>query len=354
MKIRTALFAIPLAGLLLGLQSTAVAGEDPIPLGGTRAETGGIIPPTTAPPAPPPAPKTLEEVWAGLSPQVLLDEAVLHRQRGDHVGALGRLEVLLAREETARALYERGLVHELEERYAEAVNDFDAVTGGWPGTAEAAEAAFRRALCLGDMGQHAEALAQIKTLRRGGDWEPAVLLSLDLAQGVTEIGLERERRGVRRIQRALSALEGAPSHAWIRARARTALAAVQIGAADDLNLEGDRKAERNLVRRVALLNGAQLQILAIANLNEPEYVLTGLLMLGDGYVALLDDFRAAPPPSRLTTAQAEIYRERRDEEAELIAERAWKYYDEGVRVAANSEWTGALTEQLQARRAALQ
>ncbi len=299
-------------------------------------------------------PLTLEEVWAGLPDEQLLQQAIDRRALGDIEGARGRLRVLDERGTLpALSLYHLAICDELEEDYAAAQAGYQTITLAWPHLPLARDARYRRAIVLEDMDLHREASKEIKLLEKAGGWEPTDAMSMELVRGAAEVRAGRTRRGVRRIQRVLDQLEGSDQLTWARARARMALAEAQLEAAREVAIRNDRKAARRLERRAHLLTAAQDQVIAIARLGEPEYALQGLLALGDGFLALHDDLLAAPPPSRLTEDQVEVYKRSLREQVDVLEVKAWRFYDEGVGLATRLRWQGSIAEQLAARRDAL-
>ena len=87
------------------------------------------------------------------------------------------------------------------------------------------------------------------------------------------------------------------------------------------------------------------------NLNEPEFALEGLLLLGDGYVALYDALIAAPPPRKVKDTQAFVRAV--EKRGKILLTKALARYDEGVRVAARTQWVGSVTQRLTEKRDAL-
>lgn len=301
-------------------------------------------------------PATLAEVWAALPPATLLDEAVTRREQGDWEGAEARLRVLEAKGELAPTVaYQLSILAEVRERYPEALAGYQAVVQLFPGTEEAADARFREALVLDDLGRYREALAVVRGLAREGEWEGADLWSLTLERGVAELGLGRTRRGIRHVQRGLDALEGTEEARWMRARGRAALLRAQLDAASAISLQNPKKAEEAVLERRALITDAEQQRAAIAALGEPEYVLEALLRIGDASMALYEDVNAAPPPPDIA-AEPELlarYTALVRQESGRFREVAFQYYDAGVLLAERVHWQGVRAIQLRHRRDAL-
>ncbi len=301
-------------------------------------------------------PQRLEDVWATLPASAVLDEAVTRREQGDWAGAEARLRSLQARAELAAPVaYQLAVLSEMRERYPEALFAYREVQERYPDTAEAADARFREALVLDDLGRHKEALAALRALHRAERWEGADALSLQIERGVASLGYGRTRRGVRQIQTALDQLEGADEARWMRARGRAALLRVQLNAADAIAIDDPDKAEEAVLERRALITDAEQQRAAIAALGEPEYVLEALLRIGDAAMALYEDVNAAPPPPEIAAdpeLQAE-YTSLVRAESRRFRDVAFQYYDAGVLLAERVRWTGVRALQLRQRRDAL-
>jgi len=301
-----------------------------------------------------PSPLRLEDVWAGQGVDTVLEEAVGRRSVGDFQGADDRLAWLLRIAPGPEPTYHAAVSAELQERYDDALQGYETVLSNWPGDPRSVDAGFRRALVLEDLGRHKDAIRQVRVLQRSGDWSEQDEQSLALARGVNELGQGRVRRGLRRLDRALESAEGADGLAWMRAKARAALARHLLRSAQGIPMVHGRRASRNLEARAAAISGAERQVIAIANLGEAEYALAGLELLGDAYLALHDDIVALPPPGGLTAAQATLYREGIAEKSAVLRRKAWRYYDEGVKLATRTEWQGAIADRLRVRRDGLE
>lgn len=343
-----------MTALALLLLPLALAQEGDLPPE-AQPPAGAVAPaPPEAPaPLPAPPPLTLEEQWAQAGPQAVLEDAVDRRAMGDFEGADARFGWLRAHHDSAEARYHAALSLEFQERYEDAAALYASIPEDFPTSAKGHDATFRRALCLEDLGEHRAALGLVKALRKGGDWSEKDRLTLELEQGVTLLRDGRERRGLRRIQRALD--DAAPRYKlpWMQAKAHTALARYLLEEAAEVPMVNTRKAARNLKKRTGYMSTAERHVIAVAQLGEAEYALEGLLLLGDAYLALHDDLLAAPVPRSLTPEQVEIYREELQAKVAVLKRKAWRYYDEGVTVAVRTRWQGRIASDLRARREAL-
>ena len=300
------------------------------------------------------APPSLEQVWAAMPPQELLQAAIDRRALGDVQGARQRLLVL----DAGGALPELSLYHlavcdEIDEDYIAALAGYATVVDAWPDTDLADDARFRRAIVLEDLGEHQDAVREIRELQRRGSWEERDRWSMELLRGAAEVDAGRLGRGARRIDRVMEALEGGEELTWARARARMAITRALLAQAADTGIVNDRRARRRLVARVALLDQAMDQVIAIGRLGEPEYALEGLMAMGDAYLALHDDLLAAPPPPGQVAAQRELFEQQLRDQVGVLQVKAWRFYDEGVALAVRVRWQGHAAELLKARRDAL-
>ena len=281
----------------------------------------------------------------------LLEEAVALRR----IGAFSDASELLARatatagEVDEQVAYQRGVLLEITEEWAGAVEAYREVISRWPDSGSASDAWFRMAYCQEEMGDHRTSIKTVRKLQRTGRWSAADQRSMELQRGIAETRAGRTGRGVRRILRALSS--GTDQRTWIRAKARLALVRAQTHAARDLVLKGDGKAARRLKKRSQLIASAEKQAIAMFNLGEPEFALEGLLLLGDAYMDLYSAMLEYPPPRSVPPEQHAAYRETVDARAAILRTKAHARYDEGVRVAARTQWVGSVTDRLKEARA---
>ena len=125
---------------------------------------------------------------------------------------------------------------------------------------------------------------------------------------------------------------------------------MQLKTASEINISGDKKAARRLTARDALMTEAEKQAIAMFQLGEPEFALEGLLLLGDSYVDLYEDMVSYDPPRSVDQADHAQYREIVKQKARILLTKAYNRYDEGVRVAARTQWVGSVTKRLEAKR----
>lgn len=265
-----------------------------------------------------------------------IQDAIITRQNGNLAGATALLEAYAPfPEEQAWYLYQRGICAELGNRPAQAE--------AWYRQAIAAgavdDARFRLALVLEDQGRDQEALTEVITLARQKGFDERDQATLDLQLGISEVNTGKKRKGLRRIQATLDGLEAGASHTWMRAKGRYTLARLLLEEADSLDLRlPERRQVRRLTRRAESLQAAEQQVAAIARLNEPEWVLAGLIALGDSHARLAREIATAPPPRRLTPSEDGIYREMIIDKAAVIDAKARHIWQSGVDLAARIQW----------------
>ncbi len=279
-----------------------------------------------------------------------IDEAIRLRQSGDLLGATALLDGLgglVPPDRMGWWLYQRGICAELQWNFAEARSRYeDAVARDGD---HVADARFRLALVLEDLGDPDGALAQIRALSKLRGIDPDDVLTLDLQAGISAMNTGRTRRGRAQITEALGRAEGTDGETWIRAKARYTLAAQLLTEADALALTGgERGVVKRLKRRIATIQTAEAEITALVRLAEPEWIVASMTRLGDSWQRLGDDLAVAPPPARLTAAEAQIYRTSLTPYAENARTKAFHYWDAGIelasRVGFESPKVGALKE----------
>lgn len=291
-------------------------------------------------------PDPVEVVAAPPTQEELLEEVVALRR----VGAFEDAARMLVRAQSTpgevdeQVAYHAAVLDEVTERWAEAVVGYRAVIEGWPDSSSAADAWFRMAYCQEEMGDHKASIRTVRSLQRQEKWSATDDRSMELQRGIAETRAGKTRRGIRRILRALES--GEDERTWIRAKARLALVRAQTGAAAEIKLKGDAKAARRLKSRSRLISSAEKQAIAMFNLGEPEFALEGLLLLGDAYLSLYDAMLEYPPPRSVPEEQRLIYRSTVEEKAAILRTKAHARYDEGVRVAARTQWVGSVTDRL--------
>ena len=315
-----------------------------------------------------PAPLVLEPVVitgsqelldvVGMSNTEIIAAAAERRLRGDTEGAMARLQLVIEQQpppqEQADALYQLGLCHEREERFAEALAAYDRLVKTWPDAVVAQDGWFRRALCLEYLDRHREARRSLERVSTAEGLELHDRLTLDLQRGITQIRSGRLRAGLKLIERAMVAAEGSDGVTYLRGKAHVTRARVMLDEAATHELTGSQhKQQRALERRAGLLAAAEQEVAAAAYLGEPEWILEGLLLLGDGYLDLYSALMRSAPPRSLSEEAVLVYREEVAQRSQILLIKAWNHYDAGVSKAGEWRYIGRPLPQLVSARDAI-
>lgn len=297
----------------------------------------------------------------------VLDQAVERRQAGDLAGA--RALIVEAEPHVTAAqrpwfLYQRGILAELSWDFAAARADYEEAIrlyeggGEHPGGGTAADARFRLALVLEDMGDAEGALAQVRAVAKLRGLSEDDTTTLALQEAISRVNVAkpatgRARRATGRLLDTLAAADPGGGHTWLRAKARYTVARALFAEAGAVPLQGSQKrVVRHLEERVRYITAAEKEIVTLVGLAEPEWILRSLLDLGDAWAALADAVDGAPPPD-LSAEELATYRDLVTDKLLNLRRRAWESYEQGVQLAARlgfeSPWVGRLAE----RRAAV-
>lgn len=295
----------------------------------------------------------LAGVFANQDTKTVFDEAVSRRLDGDYEGAIDRLAWLVeSGHGDPPTLYQLGIAHELDGDHRTAIAVYERLMQDPAGTLDGG---FRRALCLEALGDWDAALRQYRRLPQAEGFDRHDRLTLDLALGVAELYAGKERRGRALIEDALAASEGVDEVTWVQAKARYALADQALDEARDLKLDGrEARVARNLAARAAALEQAQSEIAAVIALGEPEWILEGMLRLGDGFLELRDDMLAVPPPHDFDEETTALYLKVLEERTQVLLVKGFQAYDGGLDVAGRFRVQNETTATLRERRDSIQ
>lgn len=306
-----------------------------------------------------------------------IDHAIEIRQAGDPPGArtlLLGIEASVPPELRAWWLYQRGICEELDAKplaarllYEDAIRAFESrsATPGAPGTA--ADARFRLALVLEELGDGDGALAQMQILGRARGLDASDEATVALQRAMTEIAAGRTRKGLRDLDAALlpfaadDAARAAgtattpPENAWLRAKARYTLVHVLLG--DGVTFNGRGKHDAKVLEAWAEgVKAAQEQIVALTHLQDADldatWLMRSLLELGDSYAAIAVSLSTATVPPNLDAAEALVYRRKLADRAKNARANAWHLYDEAIAAAERLHFESPLVAELKARREA--
>ncbi len=295
----------------------------------------------------------LKENWRKIPEEAHIEQVSDLQRSGNFISATQRLSFLVEEFGTSEYRYLWILNIELQEQYDDALVLYDELRSEELDPELDLQIAFRQAIVLDDLKRYAEAHAAFKELKRSKSLNYGDRDRINLLFGASLIHAGHPRRGVRKIARTLAKPELSNS-TWMRARAHDALAHELIRRSEELVFIGsDKKDKKAVLKRMELLKRAEEQVIASIQLNEPEFVLLGLIDIADAYVRLYDDLITAPPPKSLTESQKKEYTQQLNEEALVLLKRALGYCEKGLIYADQVGWVGLAVEALKSRVASL-
>lgn len=295
---------------------------------------------------------------SGLSNTEIVAEAAERRLRGDTDGAIARLNLVIEQQppppELPDALYQLGLCHERAERFELALEFYERLVTRHPDASASQDGWFRRALCLEYLGRHRQARRALARVATTNGLDLHDRLTLDLQRGISLVRSGRTRAGLRLMDAALAAADGSDQVTYLRAKSHVTRARIWLEAAErhDLDLRAGRQAAV-LELRASHIAAAEKEVAAAAYLGEPEWILEGLLLLGDAYASLHRDLLTSRVPKALDAEGALVYREKVEEQARVLIVKAWNHYDTGVAKAGEWRFVGRPLPQLVSARDAI-
>ena len=283
-------------------------------------------------------------VWVLLQHVVHAEENPLEtvyslQRRGQYVEAQEQLDVLILEFDSPRMRFEWARNLELQGQYEAALQVYDELYVLRLAGDFGLNIAYRRGLMLSNLGEHTKAIRILKRLR----WrrlDPHDRRGINLALGASELASGDVRRGMMRIEKTLAQLEQPNEWSWLQARARMAICQYLLSLASESPLDASESLKEQMDKRADWIIKAEKQIQVIIQLQEPEYVLTGLEVFADAMVLFFDELRMLPPPPDFTAAQADIFTEEVSQQASVLADKAIGYYKLAVRFGDGLAWTG--------------
>ena len=281
---------------------------------------------------------------SGRSAAEILELAVTRRVQGDIAGARLRLQTLLRlfpdSAEVPAARYQLALCFEREEAFRQAEEQYTILVRAHPDSPEALDAWFRRALCLEYLGDHREALRSLSHISNQDLPREEDLLILDLQRGISRVRAGRVRSGLRLMDAALNASQD-ESKGYLKAKAHVTRARLLLQDAQRLHLRGGQKrSARQLETRARLIQRAEQEVATATTYREPEWILEGLLILGQAYLSLHEDLLASRPPRRLSKEARIVYEREIAQRAQVLQTKAWRHFDEGISLAGRLFYQG--------------
>ena len=308
-------------------------------------------PPATAfdvqPLLPPPA---LGQVFASQDPDVVFQEAMDRRMDGDVQGAIERLAWLRAQgDRRPGVLYQLGVAYEFAGDHQTALQAYETLIAEDLSGEYHDDAGFRRGICLEELGQWDAALAQYKSIPTR-ELQGTDLWTINLARGIAEVRTGKQGKGERRILAALQDSQGSDI-SWMQAKALYTLQDALLLERDQAPLDGSpRQQGKNIVERAVQISAAEAMLAQVIYLEEPEWILKGLLSLGDAYLALQQELVLAPAPRKFDAQQVALYQSGLNEKGTILLRKAWEAYDQGLVVAGTYGVEGPVVDELLNRR----
>ncbi len=335
---------------MLLLAALALA-EEPAP---DPAEAAGVAP-TQDPPEPEAEPEATAEPAA--EPEVataaeLIVAASDRIHRADYEGA--RIVLDQARER-ARTDEEHGNIGyfvamslELGDDHAAALAAYDEVAASYPAV-RTQDVVYRRAATLAKLGRHDEAQAALDAI---GPLSASDQKKVDLMQGIWLLQAGERDAGRLALATVLQTVEPgevAFTHAW--ARAAIAESFVQEAAEYTFDVS-PKKQVKNFSARGELIGAAGKQVAAVVQTGEIEWILHGLLVIGDAMAEGANDFARARPPGKIrrkSKKHPELLEAWRAEFAPYIEAsraKALSYYQNGIDLALANQWGSKKVDEL--------
>ena len=141
---------------------------------------------------------------------------------------------------------------------------------------------------------------------------------------------------------------------FYQAKARMAWARALAEDAADLTMRGrDKKVVAELQERAQLLAEIEAQVTAAAQLQEPEWVLEGLLILGEAYTAIGQALMNSSRPKGLTEGQLTEYDDLLGQRALVVLTKGSRHYGSGIDLAARLGWQSRRVDLLQSAKTSL-
>lgn len=276
-----------------------------------------------------------------------LDAARQRIRTEDYEGARILAQQVLDKGDThhPEATYLLGVAWELDNQPARALQIYESALERWPDSELVDSLRFRRAETTATLGDPKRALKLLRKVEEVPD--PASQLKVDLVEGIWLVQAGKERKGLQQLAQALSGADPGQM-SFYQAKARATVAATMLDDAAALTLDTrERKQVRNLEQRAVLIEDAFVQVKAIASLQEPEWLLEGMLLMGRAYEAVGDDLLTSREPRGLTDDQLVLYREGVADKVVTVWVRAQRYYAQGLGYATQLDWDSRRVGELQ-------
>ncbi|TNE90322.1 MAG: hypothetical protein EP330_08360 [Deltaproteobacteria bacterium] len=303
------------------------------------------------------APEISEEpVETAASTAELMEDALRRLRLADYPGARMLLDQASDRDDSdaEEIAYLRGVSFELDRDYGTALSVYTAALEQFPAGHRQQDLRFRSAEVIGGLGRAEEALERLAPFLADLDSRPhADQIKIRLVEGIWLIDSGKVRKGKKVLAAALS--EAGPDEVtFYQAKARATIAAQWAEESEVLHLDArERKQVKRLTERGERLIAIERQVTQVALLKEPEWVLDGLLTLGDAYASVGEDLLAARMPPKLAPELHDLYRQTVREKAEVVLVKALNHYQRGIDLSLELGWQSRRVAELEDARESL-
>ena len=230
---------------------------------------------------------------------------------------------------------------------------YDAGLSRWPDGARRRDTLFRLAESSAADGNCYHALRQLKEL------STETLTTRDqhkiaINTGGCWLAQKRTSKGLRLIEQTLEQMQ--PSElVYYQAKAHAHLTQLLFEESRALSFQvRQRRQLRRLTKRARLIGQAERHVITIVKLEEPEWIVRGLLTLGDAYEQTALALLAARPPRRLSDEQEALFHRALQGQVETLLIKAIRHYERGLDVIMRLQWNtlakAKLEQQLQRAR----
>lgn len=344
----------------------ALAWSDPtppdvaeVPSGPAADPVAAAVPPPTTTEPPRPTSPALERPSAAsgdaATTGALVDEAIRRIKTGDYDGARIVLRQAADRDDVDidAVVYLEGVSHELGGDASAAIALYDQGLTSFPDSVLTPDRRFRKAEALATLDEPRAALAELRTLDPEA-LEGADRVKYQIVRAIAEISAGKTSKGLDRMAVAFAdPLLGDVS--FYEAKGRIAWARVLAEQADAIDLDApEKKIVGRLTDRVALVRAIEEQVSAAARLQEPEWVLDGLVVLGDAYRDAGFALWTSRRPRELTDEQRRIYETELHDRVVTVLTKATQHYQAGIDLAERLGWRSRRVHWLVERKTALE
>jgi tetratricopeptide (TPR) repeat protein len=209
----------------------------------------------------------------------------------------------------------------------------------WPDGPRSRDALFRLAESGASNGDCSDALKKLRKLSKTKPLTERDHKKIAINKGVCALERNRLSKGLGLIDRTLQHMQ-ANELAYYQAKAHAHLTLFLFEESLQLSFQvNERRQIKRLAKRAQLIGQAERHVIAIVTLEEPEWIVQGLLTLGSAYEATAVDLLAARPPRRLSDEQEVMFRQSLKDQVEILLIKALRHYERGLDVILRLQWS---------------